>query len=97
MLVQDLLLFKKYGPTLVDDSEYRRYLDVLAKRYYHMLAKHAVSGYGRDFWEFQARALGWIGWRIDRGRLAWGIAKQVADRVLNPKRTLEQLLQPGRK
>jgi glycosyltransferase involved in cell wall biosynthesis len=60
--------------------------------YYGRLARAALGGRTRAYWDFNRKALLKRGDRLRRGRLARAIAREAVDMALNPKSTVERLL-----
>jgi glycosyltransferase involved in cell wall biosynthesis len=60
--------------------------------YYGRLARAALGGRSRGYWEFNRGALAKRGDRLRRSRLARAIAREAVDMALNPKSTVERLL-----
>lgn len=91
LLLQYVLTYK-YGPRCLEGYELAQAQRHVHTRYYQMLARARLRGAPDAFWEFHRAELARIGQAIRPGALAWAVASLVADKALNPKRTLEQLI-----
>ena len=91
LLLQYVLTYK-YGPRCLEGDELAQAQRHVRTRYYQMLARARLRGAPDAFWEFHRGELARIGQAIRPGALAWTVASLVADKALNPKRTLEQLI-----
>jgi hypothetical protein len=66
-------------------------------RYYRFLARCALNGYGRDFWEFHRKGLNNVGQKLSYWRLAYYILSIIANKAMNPKNAVESLWQRAMK
>jgi glycosyltransferase involved in cell wall biosynthesis len=66
--------------------------------YYGCLARAALGGRSRAYWDWNRKVQAARGDRIRRGPLAKALAREAVDMALNPKSTVERLLRkvPGR-
>jgi glycosyltransferase involved in cell wall biosynthesis len=91
LLLQYVLTYK-YGPRYLEGDDLAQAQRNVHTRYYQMLASARLRGAPDAFWEFHRAELAHIGQAIRPGALASAVASLVADKALNPKRTLEQLM-----
>lgn len=92
-LLDKLILVRKFGRDYLDPDEFRTCWSDIESRYLRFLAEAMVRNKGSDFWKHHRRGLATIGYRLSRTKLAWHFLLYLADLVLNPKRTAEELLQ----
>lgn len=93
----DYLLFERYGPRFLGPEELRERRASLEKTYLRSLARASLRRPGREYWTFHEQAMRSIGRRIPKLRVALHVADYVADKVLNPRRSLESLLERRRR
>ncbi len=82
----------KYGPRHLTDAELAQRIESHLTDYYRYLGEQAFKNRGREFWSYHRGKLADAGRPLDRLRLAGAVAGYVADRVGNPKRSLEGAL-----
>lgn len=92
MLLTALLCCRKFGKMYLDEDEYSQRMAQLEKEYWRYLGESVLRRHGRDFWEFHGSGLRSIdetfsGWRKLRHTIA-----AFVDLALNPKSTIERLL-----
>ena len=95
-LFSELRILTTYGPALLTAQEYDQLFKKKLNEYYSFLASRALHRKGKDFWEFHENGLRELGFPLRRGRLARKLASQMLDRLLNPKLTIERILQARR-
>ncbi len=91
LLLQYVLTYQ-YGPRYLEADDLAQAQRDVHTRYYQMLARVRLRGAPDAFWEVHRSELARIGQAIRPGALAWAVASLVADKALNPMRTLEQLM-----
>jgi glycosyltransferase involved in cell wall biosynthesis len=83
----------RHGAFYLSEDEF----DLRVKRhlhnYYAFLAKSLFKRKGRDFWRFHRIKMKEFGYPLRAGRLAWAVVSLVLDKILNPKRTAEAVIQ----
>lgn len=55
--LQNYILFLRYAPTFLSDSEYRHYYRLMTDEYYRFLAKSIIELKERSFWRFHTDGL----------------------------------------
>jgi hypothetical protein len=95
-LLLTYILTHKYGPKFLEPAELARTQGKIRKRYYEMLASARLNGAPASFWQFHRTELARIGDKVRAGGVAAALCGLAADKVLNPKRTVEQLTQKWR-
>jgi glycosyltransferase involved in cell wall biosynthesis len=64
--------------------------------YYGFLATRAMESPGREFWDYHSEVLATIGERLSVRLLAKHVLNEIADLLLNPKKTLGRALRSAR-
>jgi len=85
-VVEELL---KFGPRYLTEDELQRRLKEDTHAHYQFLADTVLRLRKREVWDYHRDRMERMGAPIDYVRLARYVAMAIADRVLNPKRTLE--------
>lgn len=81
-----------FGPMCMSREELDRRVREHMKNYYRYLADNVLRFRGSEFWRFHKERLQKAGLPLNRLRLSWLVALRAADAVLNPKRTMENLV-----
>jgi glycosyltransferase involved in cell wall biosynthesis len=84
---------EKYGPKYLSDSELRGRIETHLADYYRYLGEQFWKRRGAEFWSYHRGKLAEVGHPMSRLRLAAAASAYLADRIGNPKRTLEHMLQ----
>lgn len=79
-----LNILRKYGPDYLTENEYEARLNLLMVRYYCFLGQSLLYLRGKQFWDFHRRALGFMGFPLNRKRLLWAACYEVFDTLVNP-------------
>jgi glycosyltransferase involved in cell wall biosynthesis len=87
--ISDLLA---YGSFYLTEAEAKRRLAEIMDYYYKYLAVGVVNMRGRDFWRYHGEKLTSLGYPLDRLKLTRAVLLKFIDLLLNPKRTVEELL-----
>jgi len=87
-LLHRLLFLYKFGPDFMDSEELFLLISETERTYYDFLAREALRGYHKDFWEFHVRGLSTAGKQLSRRRVAGRCVLVLADAVVTPKRIL---------
>jgi glycosyltransferase involved in cell wall biosynthesis len=90
-LLTSYLLVRKYGPKYLDDKQLAQALQRTRGRYLMLLARAWLNRADASFWEFHRRGLASIGESIEPGAIAAAVMRIALDKLLNPKRTIEEL------
>jgi len=90
-LLLTYILIHKYGPKFLEPAELEDVQRRIRMRYYRMLASAWLNGASASFWEFHRAELARIGDKVRTGAVAAAVCELAADKLLNPKRTVEQL------
>lgn len=88
--LHSLVLLKRHGPELLNQDEYRRAWDRMAKPYFEFLGEEVLRGREPAFWAYHARGLERIGYPLTTGLKVRLGAATLVDLLGNPKRTLER-------
>lgn len=91
--LSDLVYF---GPVFLTPEELRVYLGEHLNAYYSFLADAAFHSKGREFWDYHIKKLQELRHPLSRARLMKSVMAKGLDCLLNPKRTLEGLLDDAR-
>lgn len=95
-ILYEVMFIHRFGPDFLDREELVRQVREVEGRYYHMLARCALLGYGRDFWEFHEKGVNCVGQKLSRRRIAFHVLSIIADAAMNPKHTAERLWRRAR-
>ena len=76
----------------LNDDEYRAAVADRKGRYFRFLARNAILGRDGDFWDYHKQGLARLGIQVSRRTLCRYVIWQLVDKLLNPKRTVEQLI-----
>jgi glycosyltransferase involved in cell wall biosynthesis len=91
-LIDRLQFLREYGPEYLEPGQIAGREKELLHDLYNTLAVAAVNLRGRQFWSYQRRRLGAIGYSIDGVRVARAVCMKLMDLLLNPKQTLEKII-----
>ena len=91
LMLYDIMFTYRFGPDFLDREEFVRQVREVEGRYYHFLARCALQGHDRDFWEFHRKGLAGIGQELSYRRVAYHVLAIIVDAALNPKHTIERL------
>jgi len=83
---------EKYGPKYLSESELEGRIAAHLSDYYRYLGEQVWKRRGAESWSYHRGKLAGAGHPLSRARLAVAASAWVADRIGNPKRTLEGLL-----
>ena len=84
----------EYGSIFLSQEELNsRFDELLDNYYYHVLASVSVKHLRKAFWSYHNERLEEIGVKFSRGRLLGAVLKRILDLMLNPKRTMEKILE----
>jgi len=93
MLLAKLDLLLKFGPVYLSETEYRERLSGQMKDYYRFLATNLFRlSDRREFWDLHVKGLESLGQPLSKLCLTKELCLEVADILLNPKRTAKTLL-----
>jgi len=88
-----LISLLKYGPIYLTREEYEERLKKVTNEYYGFLAVGALHLRGSKFWNFHSEELKAVGYSINLWKLCALICLEVLDGLLNPKRSIETLME----
>jgi glycosyltransferase involved in cell wall biosynthesis len=85
------LLVRKYGPRYLESKQLAQALQRTRGRYLMLLARAWLNRADDSFWEFHRRGLASVGESIRPVAVAAAVVRIALDKLLNPKRTIEEL------
>jgi glycosyltransferase involved in cell wall biosynthesis len=88
-----LQLLCAHAPDCLTSEEREATLERLLSEYYRCLGKSLISGRNKQFWDYHKRELTKAGKGFRRSRVIKGALEALCIAALNPKETLERLLQ----
>jgi glycosyltransferase involved in cell wall biosynthesis len=91
-LPDHLHMLIKYGPKYLSHEEMEQRIRNHLVSYYRYLGKQLYKRRGPLFWNFHKEQLAAIGYSLSIGRLAASVTSCALDFLLNPKRTVEELV-----
>jgi hypothetical protein len=91
-IAERLRLLVKYGPRYLAPDAFRERLLDLLRNYHQFLAKNLLKGRDAEFWDYHRSQLRNMGYPVTNGALAAAMVAILADKILNPKQTVEGLL-----
>ena len=97
LLLYEVMFIHLVGPDFLDREELVSKVREVESRYYRFLARCALLGYGRDFWEFHRKGLESVGQKLSYRRIAFHALPIIADAAMNPKHTVESFWHRVRK
>jgi len=83
----------RHGAFYLSEDELDLRIERHLHNYYAFLAKSLFTRKGRDFWRFHRTKMKEFGYPLRPGRLAWAVIALLLDKILNPKRTAEAVIQ----
>lgn len=91
-ILYEVMFMHRFGLDFLERDEFERQVREIECRYYHFLARCALLGYGKDFWQFHEKGLDCVGQKLSRRRLTFHALSMIVDALLNPKHSIERLL-----
>jgi len=88
-LLADIDELTRFGPVYLTESETALRLGAAMRSYYRFLARSVLELRGREFWHYHLEHARTMGYPLSYGRLGRSVAYEIADLILNPKRTIE--------
>ena len=85
----NLEVLVRYGPRYLTEEELTIRLAESRHAYYQFLAESVIKRRERELWDYHRQRMATLGTPISKTRLARYVLTATADRVLNPKRTIE--------
>jgi glycosyltransferase involved in cell wall biosynthesis len=82
-----------HGPEFLSTEEFALCLKRLLREYYRNLAGGLVRGWGGKYLDYHKRALAEAGVGFSRARLAGAMLAGMCNAILNPKHTIERLVE----
>jgi len=86
----------RYGPVYLTEAEYKDRLEKVIGNYYQFLATSFFNRTDRAFWSWHQDYLAEIGYPLYGLRLSMAVCAKFLDLLLNPKLTVERILQRRR-
>lgn len=90
--VADIEELVKFGPAYLTNEERETRLRETVRKYYQILAQSVLERRNKEFWDYHRSRLKVVDMKIDYFRLGRNVLYRIADYILNPKRTIEQLM-----
>jgi hypothetical protein len=87
-----LILLVRYGNIYLNEEEYNHRYVSLIKNYYDYLGWKVFTQKHKRFWEFHEGELGKLGLKISPAKLYKSAIFYLIDKMLNPKSTIEQII-----
>jgi len=87
-----LILLVKYGNIYLNKEEYNNRYEKLIKDYYDYLGWKLFTQKDKRFWEFHEKELEKLGLKINPTKLCRSSICYLIDKMLNPKRTIEEII-----
>lgn len=81
-----------HGPDYLTPEEFKTCLDRKLSEYYAFLARWAVRGRDKKFWDYHKRKLNDVGVGFDRARLVRATLAELGSALLNPMDTIQRLM-----
>lgn len=97
MQLTEVIVGEKYALLYLSEAEWRQRRRVMHRDYYQTLAERFLRRAPRQYWDFHAKALAFVGLQISRARLAWSVAAYAMNAALNPKASVEKLVRAWRR
>jgi glycosyltransferase involved in cell wall biosynthesis len=92
-IAEHLRYLVEYGPKYLSSEELENRLAEHMATYYKFLSKNIFRCRNKEFWEYHQNQLAERGYPLNRLTLAKTMLLQILDALLNPKRTIEGLLE----
>ncbi len=88
-LLANLRHLLRYGPVYLSAAEYQQRLHAKLNQYYAYLGESVLQRRDRQFWQYHRREFAALGLQLDQLRIVRAALAALLDRLLNPKRTIE--------
>jgi glycosyltransferase involved in cell wall biosynthesis len=93
LMLAELDLLVRYGPVYLSPEEYTSRVHHQMKDYYRFLAQNSFRVRDRQqFWSYHQSGLKDLGYPLSKSKLMKEMLLEALDRVLNPKRTISNVL-----
>jgi glycosyltransferase involved in cell wall biosynthesis len=92
-LASSLYHLSRFGRQYLDEAEYTRRMKELIDEYYQFLAWSVFPARGKQFWRFHREQFKAAGRPFSRWHLVSALRRRFFDAALNPKRSVEGVLQ----
>jgi glycosyltransferase involved in cell wall biosynthesis len=92
-IAEHLRYLVEYGPKYLNKAELENQIAEHMAVYYRFLGRNVFRGKNEEFWEYHKNQLKERGYPLNRLALAKAMFFQMLDTLLNPKRSIEGLLQ----
>jgi glycosyltransferase involved in cell wall biosynthesis len=84
VVLGNFVIFLKYGPVYLEEAEYRRQLNEMARMYHRALARNVLRFRSQEFWKYHQETLTAFGGAIDRGLLRRSVVSELAGYLRRP-------------
>ena len=84
-----VLVFLKYGPIFLSNSEYQQKSKELRWRYHRVLAHNVLRMRSKQFWDYHRQALAAFGGGVEPGLIAACLLSELIGHVAHPFQSLE--------
>lgn len=93
LLIEKVAVTVAGGPGHLTPTEYRKAVNCRMDSYYRFLATCAIVGRDSEFWHYHRNALAELDIELRRKKIGVYVIRQVFDKLLNPKRTVEKAVE----
>jgi hypothetical protein len=91
-LLEYQAMLKKYGPVLFNNEEYSKLLKRETKMYYRILARNILQLRDFELWDYHMNGLRKLGHKLSPVRFLTAVLLVTIDKLLNPKRTVRDMI-----
>lgn len=89
-------LVERFGPLFLNPTEFAHRRKVLRNDYLRLLARAIPMRKGSQFWQFHRDLLATLGQSLPKAAIGWRFLDYVLHKALNPRQTLELMIQSVR-
>jgi len=82
-----------HGKDFLSETEYQACFEDAERQYFSFLARSAVRGTKKGFWDFHRRGLASLGYQLNSRTMAKWVGAELLNYVGNPKRTVEAAME----
>jgi glycosyltransferase involved in cell wall biosynthesis len=86
----DFVIFLRYGPVFLQETDYQKRLREKRREYHRVLAKNILRIRSKEFWEYHKHTLGAFGSQIDRWLLTRLVLVDLVSKLLHPLNTIRR-------
>jgi glycosyltransferase involved in cell wall biosynthesis len=91
-VAEGLSYLAEYGPRYLSERELPSRINQHLNNYYRFLGKSLLKRRNKEFWDYHKGQMHQSGYPLSHVRVATAALAQIFDKLLNPKRTIENLL-----